>query len=701
MADLTRGVLQRIVDLRNRIGFPKTVVGRYLLVTALFAGGGFAAFQKLLRRELKKSNEGYEVLTTTKHVAPKKHPVNSLFVKRLIRIIKIIVPSWRSTEFLHLILLAFLLLARSILSLQVAEITGRNASYLVQRKWEATVKGVLTFAMLGVPASIVNSALRYETSVLSLRFRKRLGDTINRQYLNDVNFYKASHLGLGVADTDQRVTTDIEQFCDSLSNLYTIIFKPVLDVILFTARLSHVLGFRGPIILITYYFIAATLKRFSMPSFGKLLGRQMELEGDYRTAHQRLISNAEEIAFYDGSQKERHIITRLFNEIYKHSFYVQYVKAILSVFDSFVSKYGSSITGYIILALPIYYPLKGARPATAADLTEGFVRNRQLLINLSGAIAQIIVLSKKIRSLAGLTGRVAEVLEMVRRLDRIGSQPFQVKPQKKEVSTSSFQQQEMQTWLKNWKVRGDTIRQLRENRNSPVIVSRSQREGGHVIFGKFIRFENVDIVSPDGHLLVHNLTFEVKPNQNVMVMGPNGSGKSSLFRALGDLWPLQCGTVVKPRKEDILFVPQKPYLVLGTLRDQIIYPHSEDDMRRLGISDDDLLHLMSIVDEEDTILKQWSWADVRDWAQALSGGQKQRVAMARLFYHRPLFAILDECTSAVSDDAETAIYKTCKELGITLFTVSHRDQLRKYHDFVMKFTGHDGGWEWHEMEHDG
>src|ERR1700722_1891087 len=125
-----------------------------------------------------------------------------------------------------------------------------------------------------------------------------------------------------------------------------------------------------------------------------------------------------------------------------------------------------------------------------------------------------------------------------------------------------------------------------------------------------------------------DLTFEVKLRQNVMVTGPNGSGKSSLFRILGELWPLQNGTVVKPRKEDILFIPQKPYLVLGTLRDQIIYPHSVEAMKNNNITDDDLAHLLSIVDPTNAILSQWKWDDVKDWFHAFSGGQKQRVAMA-------------------------------------------------------------------------
>jgi ABC-type uncharacterized transport system fused permease/ATPase subunit len=173
----------------------------------------------------------------------------------------------------------------------------------------------------------------------------------------------------------------------------------------------------------------------------------------------------------------------------------------------------------------------------------------------------------------------------------------------------------------------------------------------------------------------------------MMVTGPNGSGKSSLFRVIGGLWPLHRGKVVKPPQRDILFVPQKPYLVIGTLRDQLIYPHSVEQMRAQGITDDDLGALLGVVDPAGLILKEWKYDDVRDWSYAFSGGQKQRVAMARLFYHRPSYAILDECTSAVSDEVEDSLYQTCATLGITLFTVSHRASLRRHHDYCLSFAG--------------
>jgi ATP-binding cassette subfamily D (ALD) protein 3 len=142
-----------------------------------------------------------------------------------------------------------------------------------------------------------------------------------------------------------------------------------------------------------------------------------------------------------------------------------------------------------------------------------------------------------------------------------------------------------------------------------------------------------------------------------------------------------------------MFVPQKPYQVVGTLRDQIIYPHDRAQMTALGVTDTDLCRLIQMVDPAQSILGQWQLDDVRNWINAFSGGQKQRIAMARVFYHRPLYAILDECTSAVSDEVEGLIYTTCKTLGITIFTVSHRPSLQVYHDHQLRFDGF-GAWSY-------
>src|SRR5690606_3956532 len=111
--------------------------------------------------------------------------------------------------------------------------------------------------------------------------------------------------------------------------------------------------------------------------------------------------------------------------------------------------------------------------------------------------------------------------------------------------------------------------------------------------------------------------------------------------------------------------PQNPYLVLGTLRDQVIYPHTHEDMKILNVKDEDLDKLMQIVDPTKTILSRWKWDDITDWYDILNPSQKQKIAIARVFYHRPLYSMLDQSTSALSDETVKKIYQAFKILGIT------------------------------------
>ena len=258
---------------------------------------------------------------------------------------------------------------------------------------------------------------------------------------------------------------------------------------------------------------------------------------------------------------------------------------------------------------------------------------------------------KEITELAGYTSRVATLFDV---MDDIQAGRFQ----KKLVSSSETAE------------------------NSDILGGR-----GIVIESEDIEFRDVPIVSPNGDVLVRKLNFSVKPGRHLLIVGPNGCGKSSLFRILGGLWPVYGGTVKKPGYDDIFYIPQRPYLSRGTLRQQVIYPDNLRDMRDKRIKDNDLLEILRKVEIDYVVDRPGGWDAEEEWRDVLSGGLQQRVAMARLFYHAPKYAILDECTSSVTLEVEKAMYDNAKALNITLMTVSHRRSLWKYHDNILQFDG--------------
>lgn len=148
-----------------------------------------------------------------------------------------------------------------------------------------------------------------------------------------------------------------------------------------------------------------------------------------------------------------------------------------------------------------------------------------------------------------------------------------------------------------------------------------------------------------------------------------------------------------------MFLPQRPYLSVGTLRDQVIYPDGEADMRSKGRTDSDLAHILDEAKLGSLLEREGGWDTRKEWKDVLSGGEKQRMGIARLLYHEPRYAVVDEGTSAVSSDVEGGLYESCKEKGITLITISTRASLKRYHTFNLSLgLGEDGSeWEWERI----
>lgn len=200
------------------------------------------------------------------------------------------------------------------------------------------------------------------------------------------------------------------------------------------------------------------------------------------------------------------------------------------------------------------------------------------------------------------------------------------------------------------------------------------------------------IAAPNELVLVKDLSFKLAEGEHLMITGSNGVGKTSVARVLAGLWPAQEGGEVRRPASDsggmgVFVVPQRVYMVEGTLLDQMIYPHSYVDFIESGKTEADLMGILTAVHLAYLPAREGGWSARKEWRDVLSGGEKQRMGMARVFYHRPKFVILDECTSAVSSDVEGSMYEHAKSLGITLITISLRPSLMKYHTQLLTLFG--------------
>ncbi len=183
-------------------------------------------------------------------------------------------------------------------------------------------------------------------------------------------------------------------------------------------------------------------------------------------------------------------------------------------------------------------------------------------------------------------------------------------------------------------------------------------------------------------LLVEKLSLSVPVGGSLLITGASGCGKSSLLRAIAGLWTQGSGHVLLPPREDVFFLPQRPYLQVGTLRSQLIYPSTQsklDDEALLKVLDE--VQLRHLAEGEGGLDRS------QDWEKLLSGGEQQRLAFARLLVHAPRLAILDEATSALDDANQKRLYERLRERGTTMISIAHRAAVAGFHRRVLKLTG--------------
>jgi putative ATP-binding cassette transporter len=194
--------------------------------------------------------------------------------------------------------------------------------------------------------------------------------------------------------------------------------------------------------------------------------------------------------------------------------------------------------------------------------------------------------------------------------------------------------------------------------------------------GPFLIIDKVSLETPGGEQkLARELDFTLRPGENLIIVGQTGVGKSSLLRAMAGLWQRGTGTMVMPPREDSMFLPQRPYMILSNLRSQLLYPRG-----RTNLPDRELQTILERVFLPDLLEKHGGFDAVRDWAKVLSLGEQQRIAFARVLISGAKYVFLDEATSAMDVTTEAAVYAQLRKAGTTYVSVGHRETLLHFHD---------------------
>ncbi|TRY56035.1 hypothetical protein DNTS_013861 [Danionella cerebrum] len=561
-----------------------------------------------------------------------------MFFLRIVRILKIMVPRFFSRETWYLLLIAVMLVTRTYCDVWMIQNGTMIESAIIGRSTAGFKKYLFNFMVAMPIIALVNNFLKLGLNELKLCFRVRLTKHLYDEYLKGYTYYKMGNLDNRIANADQLLTQDVEKFCNSVVDLYSNLSK-------------------GPATMMTYLLISGLfLTRLRRP-IGKMTVTEQKYEGEYRYVNSRLITNSEEIAFYNGNTREKQTIHSTFKKLVDHLHNFIFFRFSMGMVDSIIAKYFATVVGYLVVSRP-FLDLTHPRHLNSShsELLEDYYQSGRMLLRMSQALGRIVLAGREMTRLSGFTARITELMRVLKELNSGKYERTMVSQSDKGVDLSE----------------------------KLTLVPGS---GRIINIDNIIKFDHTPLATPNGDVLIRDLSFEVTSGTNVLVCGPNGCGKSSLFRVLGELWPLFGGSLTKPERGKLFYVPQRPYMTLGSLRDQVIYPDTHEDQKKKGISDQVLKEYLDNVQLGHILEREGSWDMVQDWMDVLSGGEKQRMAMARLFYHKPQFAILDECTSAVSVDVEDYIYSHCRKVGITLFTVSHRKSLWKHHEYYLHMDG--------------
>ena len=544
-------------------------------------------------------------------------------------------PYWKSEEKWSAIGLLAAVVALNLITvgLNVRFNTWYNDFYntLQEYDWAQFWRQLGIFGVLAVLFIVVAVYSLYLRQILHIRWRRWLTDRFLRNWLGNQSYYRLQLNQVTTPDNpDQRISDDLDRFATItlalslglLSSFVTLVsFLSILWTL--SGALTIPLGGGAAIHIPGYMVFAALIYAVGGTLLTRWIGYpliqlnfdQQRYEADFRFSMVRLRENAENVAFYGGEARELDSFQARFARIIANWWGIIKRRKKLTWFT----------TGYTQLA--IIFPLMVAAPRY-------FAKAIQLggLMQIVSAFGQV---QEALSFIISSYTEIAEYQSVVRRL-------------------SGFQER---------------LNEIAADREVPQPIEIERHGPG-------VEVDMLDLNLPDGQLLRPNISLAASPGESLLITGASGLGKSTLMRAIAGLWPFGRGRI-RVTDGRCLFLPQRPYLPLGTLADALVYPHSArepprdslvDALRAVGLPE-----LVDHLDEE------------ANWALRLSIGEQQRLAFARVLLARPEVVFLDEATSALDEAAEMTLYRVLRDASWrpTIVSVGHHGSLRRFHDVVV------------------
>ncbi|MEM9217112.1 MAG: ABC transporter ATP-binding protein/permease [Cyanobacteria bacterium P01_F01_bin.150] len=525
---------------------------------------------------------------------------------------------WRAIGLLTLYL--FFLGLDSTIGVNQLKQQGDLISALVeldgQRFWQSSFLYIGASALLAITVA----TWQYIEDKTRLYSRERLTKYYLDKYFQNNCFYKIDTLYPEIDNPDQRITEDITSFCDHSITLFRQITLAIINLFAFGFLLwekSKLL-----VLILVVYSLGGMI--ITTVGFGRILiplkKEQLKREANFRFGLVRIRENVESIAFYNGAKRELTYLQQIFAPVL--GIYNKVITWERNL-DIFQNTYN-----YITWMLPAL--MIGPRIlAGEPGLEVGSIQEA------NGAFRKVF---KSLSIIVRMFDFITSFIAGIERLDHF----IQVLEAPKEPLLKGAETI-------------DTVEEPRLNLQSLTL--------------KTPKYERI---------LVQDISIELQAGEGLLIMGASGCGKSSILRAIAGLWNSRTGKIYRPPLADVLFLPQRPYMVLGSLRDQLLYPRID-----LKIPDSDIYRVLGQVNLPKLAERFGSLDAIEKWDNVLSTGEQQRLAFARLLLTRPAYAILDEATSALDVENEESLYQQLQRLSTTYISVGHRPTLLKYHHQVL------------------